>query len=131
MAASSATQSTTRQLAAFATLVKTLWQNFVKRTAARSLRVWTHCIEACWGTQVEKEKFVLRRGLWPALAKCFVHVLPIFGCIVVSFLNFRGYFIGSTLQGLTSPAAQSFYRLALQVAAKIYVCAVVLSAIID
>lgn len=114
-------QSSLSQLASFAARTKTVWQTFKKL-----LSTWfSHCsiylTYALHGAPVEEKKVVISDGRWSTAAKCLIHILPICLCVVVSALNIHGYFIGSTLQGPTTLAWQSFSRLLLQVAAKLYV----------
>ena len=69
----------------------------------------------------EPRKAVVTRDLRVALLRSWIHVLPISVFIALAFLNMKGYYIGSTLQGLVDPIWQTFDILLLQICAKLHV----------
>lgn len=86
-------------------------------------------MEMLHGESIEKPKVVLSRD-WSAIcSKCSIHILPVLATTVLAYLNIRGYFIGSSLQGLTGDVAQDIDRLCLQVTAKLFVGEVLLTAV--
>jgi hypothetical protein len=92
------------------------WKCIVKK-----LRKWW------FGEPVEVPKVIIRRHprwygrAWRGLSQCKVHMLPLAATITVVGLNWGTYFIGVDLPGWDTGQWQDFYRLALQVAAKLYV----------
>jgi hypothetical protein len=49
--------------------------------------------------RIEQKKVVIETSVWPALARCCVHILPVLGSVVLFWFNFYGYYIGSQLAG--------------------------------
>lgn len=71
-------------------------------------RVWRQC----WPTLV-----TARRVWW----QCWAHFVAIASTVTLAYLNIAGYFVGEDLQGSPSNDYQAFYRLSLQVTAKLLV----------
>lgn len=80
-----------------------------------------------FGELVEVPKLIIRRHpqwyrrAWRGLCQCSIHMLPLAATITVVGLNTGTYFIGVDLPGWDTDQWQDFYRLALQVVAKLYV----------
>lgn len=51
------------------------------------------------GGDEEKAKIVVHRSIRTALARCWVHVLPLTEIVVLLVLNIRGFYIGTDLEG--------------------------------
>jgi hypothetical protein len=76
------------------------------------------------GTEVEKSKIIIHQAsVLRALRKCAIHFAPIIATIILAGYNLGTYFIGREFLGPDAGYWQDFDRLALQVAAKVYVCA--------
>ena len=69
----------------------------------------------------EREKPVLRQGLWRSLLRCWAHFVTLIAIVVLAWLNIAGYFVGAQFQGCTTVNCQTLDRLGLQVASKILV----------
>jgi hypothetical protein len=100
---------------------RSCWNSSCKHadtTARRAKSCLKQCIR---GNDQEEKKVVLKSGYRWSLFKCSVHILPICATIIVAYFNLAGYFIGSSLQGLTGDTYQAIDRLCLQVTAKLLV----------
>lgn len=102
-------------------LVKRSWDSLSQTLTFLWALIKKPWLQIMHGSQTENEKIVLRKTLWPALAKCSVHTLPVVGTITLSYFNLHGYYIGTDFKGKTYAAAQELDRLCLQVTAKLLV----------
>lgn len=85
------------------------------------LAIWRFFVVCIRGTEQEEPKLVLHRTWAHAVLKCWIHLPPTMAIAVLAYFNFPGYFIGAELSGSTQPVLQDFYRLCLQVTAKLVV----------
>lgn len=93
------------------------------------LKLFAFCIlikrlihELWYGAEDDKPKIIIfYPNFWQRIRKCAIHFVPLAATAVLAGLNFKGYFIGEDFQGFTSELWQNFDKLAVQVAAKIYV----------
>lgn len=69
-----------------------------------------------WDAADEPEKRISKKSFYVALQRCGMHIIPSAVSLVCVTINFRGYFIGSELAGLSGRTSQ--YMAALQIAAK-------------
>ena len=69
----------------------------------------------------EKEKVVLRKSTWPALRRCWAHIVALAATAALAYLNLAGHFVGVDLPGNPDKNYQGFYQLCLQFIAKVLV----------
>jgi len=70
----------------------------------------------------EEPKVITHRAsAWRAVKKCAVHFVPIAATVVLAGVNIGTYFVGGEYKGYDSGRWQDFDKLALQLAAKLYV----------
>jgi hypothetical protein len=94
--------------------LESLLVSFIQRV----VRVFTSLHD---GSEKEEEKVIVRQGVFRALKRCSVHIIPLCATAVLASINLNGYFVGAQYAGFNSSAAQSIDRLCLQVTAKLYV----------
>lgn len=84
-------------------------------TQQRASRVWA-------GDQDEDAKEVISKySAWKIFNKIVVHLPPIAAAVVLLALNFNAAFIGNEMLGWNFGSWQDFYKLCLQVTAKVHV----------
>ncbi|KIV84771.1 hypothetical protein PV11_00529 [Exophiala sideris] len=88
----------------------------INATERRSKCRLTRCLQR---NVREEKKLVLQSGYRWSFFECAVHILPICATVVVAYFNLAGWFIGSSLQGLTGDTYQAIDRFCLQVTAKL------------
>ncbi len=75
-----------------------------------------------YGDEVEEPKVIQHKAsVLRAIRKCAIHFAPISATTALAGLNLGGYFIGDEYSGLNSGLWQDVDKLALQIAAKLYV----------
>lgn len=67
---------------------------------------------------VTKQALVKAGRVW---RQCWAHFMAIASTVTLAYLNIAGYFVGNDLQGSPSDNYQAFYRLCLQITAKVLV----------
>jgi hypothetical protein len=71
----------------------------------------------CFGLENEEQKVVVQKSFWVALCRCWLHAPALGGTIVLFYLNFSSFYIGSQMSGPSSISDDIKFQM-LQYAAK-------------
>ncbi|KAK5743260.1 hypothetical protein LTR17_002737 [Elasticomyces elasticus] len=98
-----------------------------KATVATCKSTAITCEQFIHGAPKEEPKEIVTRDWTNVCLKLLIHLTPVCATVTLAFLNLKGYFIGSQLQGPNTAVAQGMDRLALQVTAKLFELLVITS----